>query len=470
MAEGKAYSGAVNSALYFTAAVLPQAFQLIFLPIVLRLLPPEEFGIIGIGGAGMVGFMAVFTLGMSQVLYMLYFRTADKSRLIWQILYIYSGLIVLVGIVFLLLSKDIGQTMNTSSLVWAWVFASAVSEVLLELARSVIRLKRNALQYFILMVLRGALSNLLFLFILYLGYRNGFYKFVSIASVSGILFIVWTLRSGIFSAPVKPDRRLIRLIFMLGIPLTPTLLSELIFSVFSRIILAQNVQISDVGIYELAMQLTTPLMFLMAAMLETARPSILERVADKAPVNQITAVHVQYILFVALCGFGFLSIFSSELIHLFGGLVYAPAAQLVPLLALSRTILGVAIFFDILHIARKRSRFLGLVAILKTILGIGMLVVLTRTNGGYGAAIALVLTAAFHLLVSWWWWRDEAALKLTSLIPVSGIVGLFMISGTELGLVWRALSYGAIVVFVGMSSLPLRQLAAFPIIRRFLPR
>lgn len=270
------------------------------------------------------------------------------------------------------------------------------------------------------------------------------------------------------------DVALLRRLLRFGLPLVPVTMSFWVFTASDRIVLAKFGSFEELGYYSAALSLISVFALLSAAIGQAWVPRLFrlyER--DKAHAAEVVGASITYYLFaLGLAALG-LSALAPELIDLITAPAYAPASQVVPLLALGAVAYGTTMLtssgMTLTYRTGRLSTFSAGAAVCNVLLAL----LLVPRLGMAGAAIAsllgyTVLTCAY-LVASQRVWRvnlEPRRLAATALTLTLTVVAASLLRSES---VWLRLllvpAYVVAVTLVGGATARdiriLRELAGF---------
>jgi O-antigen/teichoic acid export membrane protein len=208
---------------------------------------------------------------------------------------------------------------------------------------------------------------------------------------------LWTVRDllrPVFSVKVLRD------LLMFGVPLVPSSLAYWVFAVSDRILLGKLSTLEQLGLYTVANQVTSILVFFHGALGQAWSPHAI-RVYEEQP-EQASVVFGRVMTYV-LAGFGLLSVgittFSSEILMVFSTPLFYGAKLAIGPLALGFvayattqvTALGISL--------RKKTHYLALFSWAAALLNVGLNVLLIPIWGMIAASWTTMATYLFLTLV-----------------------------------------------------------------------
>lgn len=251
------------------------------------------------------------------------------------------------------------------------------------------------------------------------------------------------------------DRDLLRHMNRFGMPLVPSALALWAINFIDRFFIILYKGQAEVGIYSLAVRVSSVIVFLMTAF-QLAWPAFAYSIRDEREAKRTYAYVLTYLLFTACWLSLALGALAPWIVHvLAGGHGFGRSAQAVPLLAFATSAYS---GYSVLAIGIGRTRKTQLnwvVSGAAAIVNVGLNVLLIPPLGMMGAAIATIV-AYFALFLGMW-------LRSRAVYPVAyqwrRILLLAGTAGALTGIVWAfSLPVGvavALVVVYPLALLPL---------------
>lgn len=218
-----------------------------------------------------------------------------------------------------------------------------------------------------------------------------------------------------------------------ALPLVPAALANAALGVVERYALNAFVGGAAVAFYSLAQRLASlPQMFVAAPFSQSFAVRRVQTLVQHEDQSVYNRVLLMFVLLMSFCGLG-LSAFAADLVALIAPAEYAPAAQLVPLLALAVTLSALNFNFELgLHYS-KQTAALPLISVASLALCVLANVALVALFGLAGSVLAalvvnlgrLALTVALNAR------RGSALIRLDW--PRAGAA---MLIATALGMAW----------------------------------
>jgi O-antigen/teichoic acid export membrane protein len=428
------FGGQSSSAvIYVGVSALTGAAQVFLLPVVTGYLDSAEYGRLAIGLALMAFMMVASDPGTSQMYAVLYFdRRHEWRSLFWQCVYVYVASAVITGSVFFAVYELFPDVFGALPVYYfLMVLVSGFVEVLFQHVRISLRIQQQAWQYGTVMLVRFAVAYAGFIGLLHLGWGLSELKFITQVVVTVALVGLYVALTQGLRAPVSVEPALVKTVLRVGIPMFPVFLLAVASRSSDRFLIGELLSLSDVGNFELAMQITAPLVLLSDNLMEAFRPFFYGKLATGEATPEYVANQQRVFALVLSMAALVLILFSREIVALLSRGSFSTAAELVPVIALGHCVKGMNSFYDSALYFQRKTRFLGLLGASSLLVMLALNWLLLPRIGVMAAAVSFTLSAVIYgLLVYRGWYRIFPVLdaKLLWCALLLG-VGLWIASG-----------------------------------------
>ena len=396
-----------HARIYALGSLINRAAGIVLIPVYTHLLPAAEYGLytIVVITADMAAVLISGVVGTAMVRVYLESDDPNHRAVVASTAFVSF---VLLGLTAALLAHPL------SALVSKLVLHSSHHSRLFELAiySSLLSLLFNLeLDYFraekrpwIYLILSSAKSVTLFLLsiVLVVHFQLGVMGIV-LATVATFLVIgVGTLYRVLRHTGVHFDRRHVRAMLVIGLPMLPSRLADLSTEFTDKYFINRFVGAGAVGNYSLAQRLGSLLQNFVAG--PFAQIWIVRRLETLgAATGQELFARIFTLFLAAMLGAGLLlATYAPELVAVISSAQYQGATELVPLIALSMAIMPIDMNFQLSIIHAKKTIFLMYASFAAAAVNIVLMYVLVRDHAALGAAAALLLTNLTRVaLVAW---------------------------------------------------------------------
>lgn len=399
-----------NSIVYVAGNFIQKFIVFLLIPVYTYYLSPGDFGIIGLATT-VEGILAIlFGLGLrSSVARYYYDFSGDRERLKQ---YITSNFLFLILISFLvtwsihLIGDSVWRTITSGQIAFnpyiEMVIWSAFSMIIINFSTTLYQTQQNA-KGFVIAQLAIVLINLAFTIYFVVILRYGAQGQLLGRMISnGIMAVVLAilLLKDWFTCHLHPDDIKSSMIF--GFPLVFHGLFAWALGSIDRIMLEPNIQLSELGFYNLGYQIGGVLTAFLVSINQAWVPyyySIMQEDENNAlgKINPIANLYI--ILFGFICLIGML--FSSEILSLISSPRYASAALYVPLILLAALFNGYYFMASTPIFYGKKTSWIPIMTGLSAALNIGLNLLWIPRYGALGSAWATLISYAVLAIIAY---------------------------------------------------------------------
>jgi O-antigen/teichoic acid export membrane protein len=184
---------------------------------------------------------------------------------------------------------------------------------------------------------------------------------------------------------------LIKRVLRYTVMLVPGAVSLLLFSQMDKIMLAGVVSNTTLGVYTMAFVLGLSMSYLGSALFMSVQPTFYEL----AKANRQDELEKNFRIYLLLLGGAVLLVMGViKIAYFLIDLRYSGGEQIAMLVALAYSLMSAAQFFELHLTYIRRTSLVSLIYGIGGVLNIVLLYIMIRSDGIYGAAIALLLSAA----------------------------------------------------------------------------
>ena len=394
---------------YGLGKILNRVAGLLLIPILLRVLSPEDWGaytLILLSGQFLTIVPGCVTDSLGRVFFDFDDETG-RSRVMATTLLLFAAM---AGVLILLsypLAVGLGALLfghQDYLLPLLIACGGMVFEVLFTIELQYLRLRMRSLLFIAFSFLRavGQIGLSLFLVIALdlsvIGIVLG--QVVSVACASLVLLAIIWREVGGAAASGPESRQVARELIRLSLPLVPAWLARNSFPLVERGLLNALANTAVVGLFSVGSKLAEQLKVAVTDPFETVwGVRLLERGDSTALAEEFHRVYAYFMLIATAAALA-LSLFGPEIIHLIAGADFREAWRVLPLLALGQVVLSVNYHFETCLLQRKRVGYLPLTNGVALAVCVAALLLLIPPFGMLGAAAGIVLAQLVRLGVS----------------------------------------------------------------------
>jgi O-antigen/teichoic acid export membrane protein len=396
-----------NVSLYAIGDILPKAIGFIMLPIYTMYLSPEDYGIVGSMGVITWFLVILFTLAFDRSLYKLYYdceTEKEKKDLMGTIFYFITLFASVLLAILFVSHKLVGNIYSKIEFFPYYVFAilSAYFSGLQAFASVYLQIKQKAFLFTILSISRTILTTgIVILLVIFLNQKAvGMLKGLMYAPLILLPFyLIYSYKVTNFTINIK----LLSKVAIYSLPLVPNLVAYWILNLSSRIFIERFMTLEDVGIYSLAITITSIFVVFTGSFGKAYNPiyfglaSSEDQIAAKRDLKKYNNI---YILFSTTILF-LIALFSKEAVTILLDQKFHKVYKLIPLISL-------AYFASIIHplinysIYQERKTYITtFIFIGSAVINITLSIFLIPIYGLNGAIYALLLSNLFYSIIGY---------------------------------------------------------------------
>lgn len=422
MAGGELQAIWRHSRVYGLGRVLNRIAAFLLIPILVHLLPAEEWGVYSL--VLVVGQVLLVVPGiLTDTMLRLSFDHADEAGRNRVVATTLSASLIL-AVPLLVLAYPLAVMLclllfGDLEHLWPFVIGNVVLvfELLFEVELDYFRLTKRSTTFVLSTLCRSLLQfagSLGFVALLGLGATGVVLgHLVGVGVVSLVVAVGIARRTGL-----RPSARIARDILRLGLPLVPAWLAKSSLEFLDRTALNLMATTASVGVYALGAKLADQVrMLLTGPFADIWGVSLYEIAGDHARAREFNRVLVYFLFVLATVVLG-LALFAPEVVAVIAPPEYAAAAAVVPILALAKIVELINYHFEIGILDTKATRSLPVINWGAALASVAVLALLVPRIGITGAAVAMLTaqvvrqglsvayTARDHAVMRLFPWRD----------------------------------------------------------------
>lgn len=393
-----------HSRIYGVGNVVNRLAGLVLLPVYLHVLSPGEFGVLAIVTltTDVLGVLLGLGLGRAFIRFHAAAQTdGERDRLLVTSLLLLLSL----GAPFAILAFPIARLASEllfsgheHTVVFAYANLSVVFTVLLNFELSCLMAKKASKAYFLASAYKSLLmlaTNLFLVVYAGLGVKGVVLGTLLSSIVVGGILLLSLLRGRRLTGSVRTARKLI----VFAAPLIPSVLLDTVAAALDKVAINHFAAPSAVGGYSSGQRLSSLLqLFVVQPFMQIWAVRRLEVLEHGTAQGRSSLAWVFDCFFVILCAAAlFVSLFAPEIVALIAAAEYAPAAEVVPILALAELVLVYRSFFELNVYRANATRHLPWVSLVTVAVAVPVYVWLVSAYGIEGAALAFLAMAILRV-------------------------------------------------------------------------
>ena len=408
MAESKQRDLAKETLLYAIAMVVSGLVQFAFLPFMSSFLTPEQAGELGVVRIISEIIAGIVVLGLPAAIIRTWHHTdAQRAVLVRSIILPLVPLAVAAVLVVTMGTRlsTLFHITNPSLLYHALALGGSVA--LLQVALSMPRAKGMAGTYFAIQFVRGVLSLGLLLFFLRVADNSGaieaFLKARWIPSSLAVIFsflYFWKITSS--SKSIAVPKHLTGSMLAFSLPLVPATLALLVLSSVDMFMLRTiSTDMAQSGWYEWAGRAVLILTPLTLGFGMAWQRYIFRKKKEGGRMDELGRSALLFMVIVNWSAM-LLAILSNEIVSVFGGSEWLPAAKVLPWIAGSAAMHALFTISQTAPLLTGQTKYIGWMTAFGAVINIGFNIRLIPIAGAVGAAFATLATNMFMALSLFW--------------------------------------------------------------------
>lgn len=397
----------VNQTFTYTfSSLLNSLIPFFLIPIFTNYLTPEEYGLVSMFKPIILIVFPFVGLSVNGAITRFYY---DKDNLdIWEFIYntvlilVFSTLIV--ALFFLFFSDYISQlTFFPSNLLWLVIlfsFSQFINNILL----SLYQVQKKSFSYSLFLLGKSFaifLITVLLVVVLNIGWIGAIYgQVISVSFFSLIAFVILIRKKWIKFK--KPNKKLINLALLFGLPLIFHSLSNSIITFTDRIFIANMVDLSTAGIYTLGYQIGSIINLFALAFNNAYVPWLFEKLNLNLQSVKYKIVKFTYLYFFGIVLLALIvSFLAPPLLGEFLGESYQGSYIYVIWISLGYAFNGMYFMVVNFLFYTKNTVILAIITFTSALLNIILNYILISLYGGIGAAIATTIIFLLKFISVW---------------------------------------------------------------------
>lgn len=379
-----------QSIIYGIGGVLNQFVSVLLVPIYVRYLTPEDYGIVQLLVVTSAFIVIVTQMGLATAVFKstLYDESKNTETVYSTAFYTLAASALLSLAIGSGLTGSISQllfgTPEYRRLVWL-MFATVSLDTTIAVPKARLRVEERAAQYSVVSFASFTcrlVLNILFVVMLQRG-AAGLMEANALQSLLFIPIYIWLIKDQLVLRFSKSE--CLNLISF-GLPLIPAMISSRILSLFDRYILTSYSDLTTVGLYSLGYRIATVVSLVVSAF-QTAWPAVFFPAGRAKDAKRFYARVLTYFVFLSgYLALG-LSVLAEDTLEILASPAFYPAYRVVPLLSLSYVFYGAYFVAAVGIQLEKKTNYLAYVAGSAAALQIGLNLLLVPSMGMMGAAL-----------------------------------------------------------------------------------
>ncbi len=411
---------------YFFASILNRALPFLLLPLLTSYLTPEAYGTIALFQVVITFFVPFIGWNMQVNITRNFFQKSKSeiSRIIFLLCFLLACSFIMVVLILTVLVRMFPSIFSLST---QWVYIASITAVMLTLNQfnlAVLRNEGRAFIYGTFEIVNTLVSIGVTIYLIVglgFGWEGRAWGIFIAPLVTGSIGLIRLIKSKYVS--VGFERKVVRGILTVSIPLIPHALGMAIILLSDRIFLDRLLGKEAVGIYAIGYQFGMIVAITTDSFNKVWSPWMYTQLAQISPQIKRQIVRLTYLYDIGILFFAVIvSYISFFLIDFMTTKDYSDAKQFVIWVALGYALRGMYMmrFPYLVHVGR--TGFLGMITAVSAIVNLVANYILIQSNGVLGAAQATLFSFAIQFVGVWWYsnkiysmpWLDIKELSKTN--------------------------------------------------------
>ncbi len=395
-----------NALGYSMVNILNAAIPFFMLPILTRVLLPEEYGVIAMFNATL-GFLGAFTGLSAQG--SVNVRYVDRDEIDYPC-FIGSNLFILLIstfftlIVILLFSQQLSEFTSVPS---EWIIVAVLIaglNILIQFRLSLWMMAGEVKQYGkfqIAMALANMSFSLFFVLVMKLGYDGRFLGQTVAAVLFGLIGFVSIVKAGFVS--FSPKWEYVKEALHFGVPLIPHIIGIILMGYADRFLISKYLGLESTGIYMVAAQFGLGMGLLADSFNKAFIPWLFEQLKDGRTIVKEHVVKVTWLYFIAaLVLAGVLASVAYWILYLIAGENYTEATAALQWIFFGLAFHGMYLMVTNYIFYTKKTYMLAWITLLSGGISFILAWLLIPLYGITGAGMAYFIVMVFRFLLVWY--------------------------------------------------------------------
>jgi O-antigen/teichoic acid export membrane protein len=407
-----------SAIIYTVIAGLSAGIPLILLPILTRLLSPEEYGKVAMFSV-VVQILGTLTgLSVHGAVGMRYF---DRDKLDFP-RYVASCLMILLGstaLVLALVLLALPWLQEFTKLPGHWLVLAVLlsgSNFIVQTQLSIWQSGKRPLRFGMLRIAQALMDlvlSLLLVVVAGLAWQGRISGIAIAGFATAAVAVVTLVRGKWLRLPV--DRGYIENALHFGVPLVPHAIGGMLIAMVDRFMISNILDVASTGIYMVALQIGLVLNLMNDALNRAYSPVLIEALKIGDPDRDVKIVRATYAYFLALLVFGVaLGLLAPSILSVLVGAKFQAAASVVIFITIGQAVSGMYMMVATYVFYAGRTANLAIITLSCGLLNVAISYWLLRTRGLEGAGQAFMIAQALLFLGTWWlsnrsrpmpWWQ-----------------------------------------------------------------
>lgn len=387
-----------STAFYSIGSILPKFGALFFLPIYLRYLTPEEYGIVTSLQVLNSVLIIAFTFSLPRALYRIFYdykSHIDQKKLVGTVFVSVFFIALTLLIVIILFKNQFNQIYSEISFYPFFLFAlfSVFFASLQTIPQTILQIKEKPTTFISLGISLFILKSILILYFLIV-MKEGAAGYLKAEMLSGFIFAPLYYIFIRDEIVITWNFSMLKSVMAFSLPILPGVISSWVLNLSDRIFISKFYSTTEVGIYSLGYQIAG-LVLLFTTAFKSAYDPYFFRIANTKKRDEAVKIlyktnHIFLIILIAV-SFG-IAFFAKEVVIIFFNETYYPSYQIVPIISLGYFFSQNSALLNTMVYQEKKTKVVMYITIISAGVNIVLNFLLIPLWGILGAAIVTLIS------------------------------------------------------------------------------
>ncbi|TLS66729.1 hypothetical protein FEF65_09420 [Mariprofundus erugo] len=396
-----------NVVIYFLGTMINSSVPFFLLPILTRVLSPEDYGIITIFTI-VLSISGVFAgLSVHGAVALRYYKHGREgiAAYVGSCLAILIVTTIIMSLLIVLLGDYLSPLIGLKR---DWILLAVIlsgGQFLIQIRLTLWQVVGNAINYSAFQVSSGIMNaalSLLLILVLGMMWEGRLIAQCLTIAIFSTLALFWMWRGGLLSLPGTELFHHVKHALRYGVPLVPHVLGGMMIALGDRMIIESKMTTSDVGIYAVGAQAGLALNLLYQSFFKAWHPKIMERALDDSYRRRLLVSGSYKVMGGSLLLYIVFSLVAWFMYPYLVGVSFIEGQWIVLLIALS-SFFGACYFSTAIYIqVANKNEYLAISTIFSGAVGLAVSYVLCDPFGMIGVALGVVVGQLLSFLLCWY--------------------------------------------------------------------
>ena len=394
---------AKGSLVYTISSVINAAIPFFLLPILTRVLTPEDYGIVSIYTMLVSIYNIFMGLNLHGAINREYFNKDINFKVyVFNCIFVTSVAFSIISLISFIFSSQISNiTKFPSQYIWNVIITSLFMQFLL-LLLSIYQAQKKAIKYSIFQIVQTVINftlSIILVVLLKQGWQGRLWANLIAYIIFGVVALIVLF---LYYSKFKISINYILKSLKFGAPLLPHSLGGMLIAMWSRFVIANSLGLTETGLFTAAFQIASILTIIEDSFNRAYAPWLYEKLNLNNEQIKLKIVKFTYLYFASVFIFAlFLGISSPYIVKILLGKDFTESAPIIIWIALGTAFNGMYYMVTNYIFYTYKTHILANITIFCGILNIPLTVFLTRINGTIGAGQSYAIIQFLFFILTW---------------------------------------------------------------------